>query len=253
MPLHDWTRVPSGLYHDFHQSWCLYLRNALNAGRLPDGYSALVEQRSGTVEADVLAVNTRPSRPPADAGTATLPRPVTRVVRSSNRQFYAGKASRVSVKHRLGRTVAVIEIVSPGNKDGGPAVREFVDKTVALLRAGIHVLVVDPFPPTPRDPAGLHPLVWEHTEDEEGLDFPPGHDRVLASYLAGPVPMAFDETLGAGDPILDMPLYLRADDLYVTVPLAASYDGAWAVTPEPLRQAVITGVLPGDEDDGAGS
>jgi hypothetical protein len=250
MPLHDWTRVPSGLYHDFHQGWCLYIRNQLNAGRLPAGYSALVEQRTGAAEAGVLAVRDRPARPPAGGGTATVARPAARVVRTSNRQFYAARASRVTVKHRLGRTVAVIEVVSPGNKHGAAAVREFVDKSVGLLQAGVHLSVVDPFPPTPRDPAGLHPLVWAHTEDDEGLDFPPGHDRTLASYLAGPVSTAFVETLGVGDPLPDMPRYLKADEVYVTVPLGPAYDEAWAVTPEPLRQAVLTGQMPPDEGEG---
>lgn len=248
MPIHDWTRVPSGLYHDFHQGWCLYVRNALNAGRLPKGLSALVEQRSGAVESDVLALEGRPVARDGAGGTAVARRPVTRLVSVSDRRFYASKASRVSVKHRLGRTAAVIEIVSPGDKDSRPAFRDFVDKTTASIRAGVHVLVIDPFPPTPRDPLGVHKPVWDDTK-EEPFAFPPGHDRVLASYLAGPVRAAFVKTLGVGDPVPDMPVYLRADDLYVDVPLAASYDEAWAVTPEPLRQAVLTGVLPADEDD----
>jgi hypothetical protein len=35
MPVHDWTRVDAGLFHDFHQGWTVALRNALNAGMLP--------------------------------------------------------------------------------------------------------------------------------------------------------------------------------------------------------------------------
>ena len=35
MPIHDWTRVDAGLFHDFHQSWTVALRNALNEGILP--------------------------------------------------------------------------------------------------------------------------------------------------------------------------------------------------------------------------
>ena len=49
MPLHDWTRVPAGLFHDFHQSWSIRIKDALNAGRLPEGVLALVEQRAGHV------------------------------------------------------------------------------------------------------------------------------------------------------------------------------------------------------------
>ena len=35
MPIHDWSRVPSGLFHDFHQSWSIRIKDALNSGRLP--------------------------------------------------------------------------------------------------------------------------------------------------------------------------------------------------------------------------
>ena len=45
MPIHDWTRVDAGLFHDFHQSWSVTLRNALNSGGLPPEYFALIEQR----------------------------------------------------------------------------------------------------------------------------------------------------------------------------------------------------------------
>ena len=64
MPLHDWTRVPSGLFHDFHQSWSIRIKDALNTGRLPRGTIALVEQRSGPREPDVLAIEARAQRGP---------------------------------------------------------------------------------------------------------------------------------------------------------------------------------------------
>ncbi len=28
MPIHDWTRVDAGLFHDFHQSWSIALRTS---------------------------------------------------------------------------------------------------------------------------------------------------------------------------------------------------------------------------------
>jgi hypothetical protein len=34
MPLHDWTRVPPGLFHDIHQTWSI--RIAVETGALPD-------------------------------------------------------------------------------------------------------------------------------------------------------------------------------------------------------------------------
>lgn len=30
MPLHDWTRVPAGLFHDFHQSWSMFVGRGWN-------------------------------------------------------------------------------------------------------------------------------------------------------------------------------------------------------------------------------
>jgi len=47
MPVHDWSRVYAGLFHDFHKSWSIYLKNAMNAGLLLAGLTALVEQKAG--------------------------------------------------------------------------------------------------------------------------------------------------------------------------------------------------------------
>jgi hypothetical protein len=44
MPIHDWTRVDEGIFHDFHHEWILTTRCALNDGRLPPEYYALAEQ-----------------------------------------------------------------------------------------------------------------------------------------------------------------------------------------------------------------
>lgn len=35
MPVHDWTRVNTGTFHDFHSAWITHLRDALNGGLLP--------------------------------------------------------------------------------------------------------------------------------------------------------------------------------------------------------------------------
>ena len=35
MPIHDWTRLEPGDFHDFHQCWVVEIRNALNGGLLP--------------------------------------------------------------------------------------------------------------------------------------------------------------------------------------------------------------------------
>ena len=47
MPVHDWTRVDAGIFHDFHNAWITHLKEALNEGLLPDGYYAQAEQHAG--------------------------------------------------------------------------------------------------------------------------------------------------------------------------------------------------------------
>jgi hypothetical protein len=251
MPVHDWTRVPAGLFHDFHQSWTIRLKDALNEGRLPKGMSALAEQRAGAWEGDVLAIESRLKRPrsPGDKGGTThiLDRPKTRYVSTTDSEIYAGRANRIVVKHHLGRIVAIIEIVSPGNKHSKGAVREFVEKTVQYLNSNVHVLVIDLFPPTPRDPRGLHKLIWDEFA-EENFTPPKRKNRILASYeVARHEKTAFVEVLGVGDVLPEMPLFL-APELHVMVPLEPTYDATWKASPEEMRIAVDTGVLP-DEDE----
>ena len=173
--------------------------------------------------------------------------PAIQTVQRSHKDIYAGLANRIVVRHHLGRIVAVIEIVSPGNKDTRAALRDFVDKTLQFISNGIHVLVVDLFPPTPRDPAGLHGVIWDEIGTEP-FRLPPGKDRTLVSYEVGDERVAYIETLTVGDALPDMPLFLSAElNLHVPVPLEATYEATWAVTPEPFRVAVETGELPGDD------
>lgn len=248
MPIHDWSRVPSGLFHDFHQSWSIRIKDALNAGRLPDGVEALVEQRAGPKESDVLAIEARSGRRSeegSDGGVATLPPPVTRIVRRTNKEIHAGRANRIIVTHHLGRIIAVIEIVSPGNKDSRAALRDFVEKTVDCLRRGIHVLIVDLFPPTRRDPFGIHKVIWDEIVEED-FTFPQGKDRILVSYETGSVRAAYIEPVAVGDTLPDMPLFLT-NSLHVMVPLESTYRATWEASPKSLRLAVETGIMPEPE------
>ena len=59
MPIHDWTRVPAGIFHDFHHGWITAIRNALNAGLLPPDYYALAEQFAAGFGPDVLTLQGR--------------------------------------------------------------------------------------------------------------------------------------------------------------------------------------------------
>src|SRR5437016_8153442 len=105
MPIHDWTRVPAGLFHHFHQDWSIEIARTLNRGLLPKGVAALVEQRAGPRESDVLAIE-RQSRPRSsglDGGVAMMQPPVTRFMSRTTNQIYATRANRIVVRHHLGQ------------------------------------------------------------------------------------------------------------------------------------------------------
>ena len=245
MPIHDWTRVESGLFHHFHQDWTSEIARSLNRGLLPKGFCALIEQRVSGPEPDVIAVETgragkrRPKGDPS-GGLAVLdpPRLKHRQEIDSDATLYSRKANRISVRHHLGEVVAIIEVVSPGNKDSRNAFRSFIDKTTEFLRAGVHVLIVDLFPPTRRDPQGIHKAILEEFGD---LPFDPPADKpwTLVSYRAAPPLTAHIEPLAVGDALPDAPLYLTSR-MHVLVPLEKSYGETWAVCPEPIRELVAS-------------
>jgi hypothetical protein len=205
---------------------------------LPEGYTALVEQRSGSREADVLTIESdHDEEATPTVAVAVRERPRTKYVRQSEREYYADKASRVAIRHRLGRVVAFVEILSPGNKHDEAALDDFCDKIVETIRARVHVLAVDLFPPTRPDPYGIHKRIWDHFEPDEQFELVAPQDRVLASYEADGVTTAFIETPGVGEPLPAMPLFI-APGAYVDVPLEETYLQAWADTPRAVRRLV---------------
>jgi hypothetical protein len=56
MPIHDWTLVFDGCFHDFHLAWIAELRRSLNDGILPPQYYAMAEQVARPIESDVLTL-----------------------------------------------------------------------------------------------------------------------------------------------------------------------------------------------------
>jgi len=245
MPIHDWTRVDAGIFHDFHHEWISTIKHALNAGVLPPEYYALAEQIAGGLGPDVLTLeNVRavPDRsdsgetPTGDAGgngglaLATVP-PKVRFTAAAETETYAHKRSRIAIRHASGdQVVAMLEIVSPGNKASRHALRSFVEKAVELLDAGIHLLVVDLFPPGPRDPQGIHRAIWSEIAEDD-FQLPADQPLTLVAYSAGELKRAFIEPTAPGNPLPDMPLFLEPDR-YVPVPLDQSYQAAFDAVPK---------------------
>ena len=257
MPMHDWTRVSAGIFHDFHNAWITELRNALNEGLLPSEYYALGEQRAGNVGPDVLTLHSE-ALDPSNSGSQPLSGcnsggivavaekpPSVRICQDADDDatFYLSRQRTIIIRHTSGdRIVALIEIVSPHNKRGRLALDEFVDKIVSALREGIHVMIIDPLPPDRYDPAGIHNVVWERIM---AGSFEPPADLPLSliSYAVRHTIRAYIEPIGVGSSLVDMPLFLTADH-YVPVPLETTYLRAWSGVPQRWRRVIEGTVNP---------
>jgi hypothetical protein len=255
MAIHDWKKAPSGFFHHFHQRWSVAICDGLNSGRLPSGYFALIERTTFGVAPDVVTLQA--STPPRSsrgrrAGIAlAAAAPRTRFVsQSTDEQAYATRANRVAVRNPDDEVVAVVEIVSPGNKSARHAIKSFVDKTIDLLRQGTNLLIIDLFPPTPRDPDGIHEKIWGELTDE-AFELPADKRLTLAAYVAGVPLRAFVEPVAVGEALPDMPLFLDPAT-YVPAPLEATYQETWRACPEEFRER-ITGPSTPTEDPGAAS
>jgi hypothetical protein len=143
----------------------------------------------------------------------------------------------VVIRHRLGRVVAFIEIVSPGNNHDEVSLENFCDTVVEAIRSRVNVLVVDLIPPTPRDPVGIHKAIWDHFEPEDPFEPLEARSRVVASYEANGVNTAYVETPAIGEPLPAMPLFI-APGAHILVPLEETYQRAWTDTPNVVRRLV---------------
>ena len=242
MAVHDWTRVEAGVFHHFHLSWIDAIARALNAGILPADYYALGEQHAAGFEPDVLSLRTEHpgvgNGDPAKSWhsssvpheTALLAPPTTRIIAEASTEFYRRKQSTVTVRHVSGdRIVAVVEIVSPGNKSSRNAVEQIVKKAGELLDRGIHLLIVDLLPPGRNDPHGIHGAVWEYLAGQEYC--PPSNEPLtLAAYESDLTLRTYVEPVAVGEPLPKMPLFLEPGGC-VFVPLEATYETAWGGVP----------------------
>jgi len=228
MPIHDWTRVTAGTWHAFHLSWISEIQLALNGGLLPPDYYAQAEPAFGT-EGTAPEVEGVP--------TVVLPPPRTRFTAVADLCEYAQKRRTIVVRHASGdRVVALLELVSPGNKAARHAMRSFVEKAVEAVTRGYHLLVIDLFPPTPRDPHGVHAAIWE-AFSAAPFEPPPGEPLTLVAYSAGSPKRAYIEPTAVGRELLEMPLFLEPD-LYVNVPLEATYLAAYRGVPLRWRRVL---------------
>jgi hypothetical protein len=133
----------------------------LNDGLLPPEYEAGIQQQEGW-----------------QIGSGREPG-------QSELQTYTLKRRTIVIRHSSGDdVVALIELVSPGNKSATNAFKSFVEKAVETLYRGYHLLIVDLFPPGRRDPNGIHAAIWGEITDDPVI-LPPDEPLTLAAYSAG--------------------------------------------------------------------
>lgn len=147
MPLHDWTDLPG--WDGVHQLWLVELLHWIKP-RLPDGYRTYIGT-SPTFAIDV-PVEDRP-----DVGVRRWSPPMENLAESTPEtagedpawgQEVEMAVATLALDHNLiierqGILVAVVELVSPRNKDRTSSQRTYSDVYTGYLRKGIHLLLID--------------------------------------------------------------------------------------------------------------
>src|SRR5262249_37052146 len=149
MTVHDWSKVDGSLFEDFRRSWIHQIQRAFNEGLLPADHYALIEQFISP-QPDFLRPRLSVDDSLATTAIATggsslqLAPPRLEPTAEAEPDYSFRKRSCIAVRHVSGdELVAVVEIVSVGNKSSRRATTDFVQKASALLANRIHLLIVD--------------------------------------------------------------------------------------------------------------
>jgi hypothetical protein len=223
-PLHSWTT--------FHSRWAGILMDALSALLPASRFLVEVQSHVGThIEADVAEFELSPSiygieENGSEGGVAVQVQTWAPPVAAQTVDIVFPDDIEVQVFDlRDGkRLVAVIELISPGNKDRAETRRAFAAKCVAYLQRGIGLLIVDIV--TLRG-GNLHQEVLELLGQAEDSVLPADTELYAVAYRPArrketnqldlwPVPLALGQSL----PLL--PLALRGT-FFVPVDLEATY------------------------------
>jgi len=197
MAIHDWSRVPAGVFHDFHLTWIGRMRDHLNDHLLPDRYYALAEPAIGEAIPDVITLEARieggdVGGPPVEGvgasgavrdestegAIALAPAPV--IVQEIFAEPYPRLARRIAIHDTWegDAIVSVLELVSRGNKTARAKADQLVGKSLGHLEKRIHLLLVDLHPPTSIVPMGFHASLCDEL-GQPATPLPP--DRQLSA------------------------------------------------------------------------
>jgi len=216
MPVHDWTRVDASIFHAFHHGWISEISGELNRGILPPQYYALIENG-----------NSPDSLPVAPRGV--------RLTAETDTEYYRRKQSHIAVRKVSGDSVvAIVEVVSPSNKASRTGLRSLVEKVAEFLERRVHVLIIDLLPPTPRDPQGIHGVIWQEIAAQDYYQAPAGKPLTLVACKSAPNICAYVEPLRTGSELASMPLFMGPDE-HLNLSLEGTYTEAFAAMPRRWR------------------
>jgi hypothetical protein len=208
------------LWPDFHGTMLVAIRAALNS-TLPPRYTAFLDRYVWLEEADAanrvrlgkpdVSMTDRGTPAPAGgSGVATVPAPAMIVLPAVRRQ---GTRYLRIVDRRNRRVVAVLELLSPSNKEAGPEREAYLTKRNEYLATGTNLVEIDLLRAGQRLPLG-DPLPAI------------GAYYVLVSR-ASEFPNAALWPFGVRDPLPPVPVPLDPDDAFVSLDLKPCLDRAY--------------------------
>ena len=235
--LPDWSRVAPGIYHDFHNSWIMHLKESLNAGRLPDSYYALGEQRAGDFGPDGLTLQ-------SSEGAGNL---------DPNDHLNLSPWSPDLSKHVAGdvwfqNRCTTLRVVLPRLARLGESCNG--QTPCDLLNAGVSVPSDAPPQVSAEQQAAdnlryyamrQRHITIRHVSNDRIVAMieivSPGNRQTLVSYAAGNPIRAFIEPMAIDDPMIDMPLFLTSEH-YVPLPLVETHAKAYQGLPSRWRRVL---------------
>ncbi len=224
MPLHDWTERDN--FDGLHLYWMTEIARQLRA-KLPPGYRAVIGTSptvsvGGELRHPDVAVTNGASHPPPASGTVRAPDAEVAVTMA-----VLDEDLTVQVE-RNGRLLAVVELISPRNKDRPSSRDTYATRYLGYLQGGIHLLIVD---------VHRRPIGWSFpqrlaAELQTAMPAPPAPSAVTYR-VGGPTPdggrflSVWAEPLAVGRPLPEVVLPISST-LDVTINLEDSYARAAA-------------------------
>jgi hypothetical protein len=228
MPLRDHFHPPTSIrasWEEVHGAWPATIAYRLNE-LLPDEFRSGVRVHLGrAAELDVSTfLEGDPTEPDGRGGTALAWAPsAPALILDTETPDPPEYEVRVYDERRIRRLVAVVEIVSPSNKDRDEHREAFVAKCHALLHQGVCVVVVDPV--TERTANLYAELAERMGADPPVLAAAPLYAVCLRRRLDGERFRleAWEHELTIGSPLPTLPLWY-AENRYVPLELEQTYE-----------------------------